>query len=179
MLLCFAVLVAYDQGCAAVTLRCGPDLYAHDMRPGASARRAGELPPRQLANIVHGFAAMRHHPGDALLVACAAQAAERFSEANPQELSNTLWGFAKVSFLVHLMLLAAMPLPGWILSSRRNLNVCMRCRSCNSTRAMRCCEPPRLQLYCVLKSSSRNMWCVHSSNDACLCVLSRKQTLFC
>ena len=124
MLLCSAVLMAFDRGCAAVTLRCDPDLYAHDMRPGASARRAGELPPRQLANIVHGFAAMRHHPGDALLVACAAQAAERFCEANPQGLSNTLWGFAKVSLLVHLMLLAAMPLPGWILSSRRNLNVC-------------------------------------------------------
>ena len=56
---------------------------------------------------MHGFAAIRHHPGDALLVACAAQAAERVTEADPQGLVNTVWGFAKVSFLVHLKLLAA------------------------------------------------------------------------
>ena len=73
-----------------------------------------------MANIVHGFAAMGHHPGDALLVACTAQAAERVTEADPQGLANTLWGFAKVSSLVHEKLLATMPLLGWMFSSRRN-----------------------------------------------------------
>ena len=41
---------------------------------------------------------MGHHPGDGLLVACAAQAAERVAEAHPQGLTNTLWGFAKLQF---------------------------------------------------------------------------------
>ena len=90
------------------------------MRPGDSARRAGELPPRELANIVHGFAAMRHHPGGALLGACAAQAAKRIAEAYPQGLANTLWGFAKVSSLVHLQLLATMPLPGRLKQTQFN-----------------------------------------------------------
>ena len=63
---------------------------------------------------------MRHHPGDVLLVACAAQAAQRVAEADPQNLANTLSGFAKVSSLVHPKLLATMPPPGWNFSSRCN-----------------------------------------------------------
>lgn len=51
-----------------------------------------------MANTVHGFAAMRHHPGDALLGACSAQAAKRIAEATSQDLGNTLWGFAKLTF---------------------------------------------------------------------------------
>ena len=80
--------------------------YMHDT-PRASARRAGELPARELANIVHGFASMRHHPGNALLVACAAQAAERIAEAYPQGLANTLWGFAKLQYNPGVALLRA------------------------------------------------------------------------
>lgn len=56
--------------------------------------RADELSARCAANIVHGFAAMGHHPGDALLDACAAQAAARMREANMHSVSSTLWGFA-------------------------------------------------------------------------------------
>ena len=41
---------------------------------------------------------MSHHPGDALLMACAAQAAKRIAEAKQQTLSNTAWGFAKLQF---------------------------------------------------------------------------------
>ena len=37
---------------------------------------------------------MGHHPGDALLAACAGQAAARMREANFQSVSTTLWGFA-------------------------------------------------------------------------------------
>lgn len=62
--------------------------------PGCAALRAGELSSRCTSNIVHGFAAMGHHPGDALLEACAEQAAARMREANLQSVSNTLWGFA-------------------------------------------------------------------------------------
>lgn len=51
-----------------------------------------------MANIVHGFAAMDHHPGDAVLAACAAQAAKRVNEANPTDLANTLWGFATLKY---------------------------------------------------------------------------------
>lgn len=39
---------------------------------------------------------MQHHPGDALLAACAAQAAQRLEETSPQELSRLLWGFAEL-----------------------------------------------------------------------------------
>ena len=53
---------------------------------------------RSLSNVVHGFAAMSHHPGNALLLACAAQAAKRTAGAKPQELANTAWGFAKLQF---------------------------------------------------------------------------------
>ena len=53
---------------------------------------------RSLSNVVHGFAAMSHHPGNALLLACAAQAAKRIAEANEQNLANTAWGFAKLQF---------------------------------------------------------------------------------
>ena len=69
-------------------------------KPGIAARRAGELPTRQVATIVHGFAALRHHPGHALLAACAAQAAERVAEASAQCLENTIWGFAKCALAV-------------------------------------------------------------------------------
>lgn len=64
---------------------------------GVAAQRAKELPARCVANIVHGFAAMHHHPGDAVLAACTAQAAQRMDQANPHDLANTLWGFAKIS----------------------------------------------------------------------------------
>ena len=60
--------------------------------------QGGRLPGRQVANIVHGFAAMGHNPGNALLAACASQAAERVAEAVPQNLANTLWGFATLDF---------------------------------------------------------------------------------
>ena len=51
-----------------------------------------------MATIVHGFATMDHHPGDEVLAACAAQAAQRIKQANPLDLANTLWGFAKLRF---------------------------------------------------------------------------------
>ena len=68
---------------------------ALDARAGA-ARRAGELPVRCVANILHGFATMGHHPGAALLEACAAQALKRIHECEPQNLSNILWSCAKL-----------------------------------------------------------------------------------
>ena len=64
---------------------------------GCAASRAGELSARCTSNIVHGFAAMGHHPGGALLAACAAQAAARMRDANLQSVSCTLWGFATMS----------------------------------------------------------------------------------
>lgn len=39
---------------------------------------------------------MGDHPDNALLVACAAQAAERVAEAISQDLANTIWAFAKL-----------------------------------------------------------------------------------
>ena len=63
-----------------------------------AAQRAKVLPVRCMANIVHGFAAMDHHPGDAVLAACATQAAQRMGQANPHDLADTLWGFAKLNF---------------------------------------------------------------------------------
>ena len=63
-----------------------------------AAQRAKQLPARCVATIVHGFAAMDHHPGDAVLAACAAQAAQRINQANPLDLANTLWGFARLNF---------------------------------------------------------------------------------
>ena len=41
---------------------------------------------------------MSHHPGNAALLACAAQAAKRIAEANEHILANTAWGFAKLQF---------------------------------------------------------------------------------
>ena len=49
-----------------------------------------------MVDLVGGFAAMQHHPGDALLAACAAQAAQRIEETSPEELSRLLWGFAEL-----------------------------------------------------------------------------------
>ena len=94
---------AHDRHPCCHVLSCGrsvrPTLYASmALKPGVAARRAAELPARQVANIVHGFAAMGHHPGSALLAACALQAAERVAEAAPQNLANTAWGFAKLQF---------------------------------------------------------------------------------
>ena len=65
-----------------------------NLATASPALRVGELSARCTASIVHGFAAMGHHPGGALLEACAAQAAARACEANLQSVSNTLWGFA-------------------------------------------------------------------------------------
>ena len=62
---------------------------ALDARAGA-ARRAGELPARSVANILHGFATMDHHPGEALLEACATQAVCRIWQVNLQEVANIL-----------------------------------------------------------------------------------------
>lgn len=41
---------------------------------------------------------MSHHSGDALLLACAAQAAKRIAKAKTQDLTMTAWGFAKLQF---------------------------------------------------------------------------------
>ena len=68
------------------------------LKPAVAARRAAELPARQLSNIVHGFAALGHHPGNVLLATCASQAAEHVAEALPQNLAITLWGFATLDF---------------------------------------------------------------------------------
>ena len=69
-----------------------------EARADVAAQRAKELPVRCVANIVHGFAAMHHHPGDEVLAACAAQAAQRIKHANPLDLANILWGFARLNF---------------------------------------------------------------------------------
>ena len=60
------------------------------------AARAGELSARNVANIVWALAKLGGHPGDALLGACAAQAAMRVREANAQNIANTLWAFASL-----------------------------------------------------------------------------------
>ena len=75
-------------------------------RAGA-ARRAGELEARNVANILHGFATMGHHPGDSLLAACAAQAVERMREATAQNVANTVWSFATLQHNPGDALLAA------------------------------------------------------------------------
>jgi len=57
---------------------------------------AGELSARNVANIVWALAKLGGHPSDALLGACAAQAAARVHEANAQNIANTLWAFASL-----------------------------------------------------------------------------------
>ena len=82
----------------------------HGMASGACAdavRRASELTPRAVANILHGFAAMGHHPGKALLGACAAQAVKRTWEATPQNVANILGSYAKLQHNPGDALLAA------------------------------------------------------------------------
>ncbi len=58
--------------------------------------RAGKLPARNLANIVHGFASMQHHPGHALLGALAAQARKQLPHFITQTAANIMWAFAKL-----------------------------------------------------------------------------------
>ena len=104
--------------------------------PGCAASRAGELSARCTSNIVHGFAAMGHHPGDVLLEACAVQAAARMCEANLQSVSNTLWGFATLRHK-----------PGDALLRASEAAIVARCsrpaRDVAPTAVVRCCEGKR------------------------------------
>ena len=84
---------ATEECLHSLSLTPGTHSMTLDARAGA-ARRAGELEARSVANILHGLATMDHHPGEALLEACTAQAIECIWEATPQSVANTLWSFA-------------------------------------------------------------------------------------
>ena len=79
---------------------------------------------------------MGHHPGGALLAACAAQAAARMREANFQSVSNTLWGFATLRHK-----------PGDDLLQASEAAIVARCsraaRDVAPSAVVRCCEGRR------------------------------------
>ena len=99
-------MAATDECLHSLSPTPGIHTIALDAHAGA-ARRAGELDTRNVANILHGFATMDHHPGEALLQACAARAVDRIWEATPQAVANTVWSFAKLQHSPGGVLLAA------------------------------------------------------------------------
>ena len=61
--------------------------------------QAGQVGPRQLANVAYGAAHCGRRGTLRILVAALATAAKRrLSEFNPQKVANTAWAFAKVNY---------------------------------------------------------------------------------